>query len=82
MICKTTYEEDSFCYFQINNGGTPKEVHVHVVNEDNTLGIVQLEFVVLKNLVFALIPANLEFISTPELVVEFNDEKRKNFKTE
>ena len=82
MICKTSYADDSFCYFQINNDGIPKEVHVHVVNEDNTIGIVQLEFVVLKNLVFALIPANLEFISTPELVVELNDEKRKNFKTE
>jgi hypothetical protein len=82
MIRKNSYEEDTICYFQINKGDIPIGVHVHVINEDNKVGKVDLKFTVFENFVVALIPANLEYIFDPELMIQLNSDKKIHFRNE
>jgi hypothetical protein len=70
MLIKESFSEDVEFVFNIEDGVKPINVHVHVVDENNLHKVVELPFTIDGNKVRAIVPANLEFIHRPEMLVE------------
>jgi len=76
------YLEDVTVRFKISKNQKPISVHIHTVDSEKRMQVVDLPFTVKRNYVTAILPANTKILTDPELHVEIIGEKMTDEKAD